>query len=150
MSEQAIQLEAAFKIHLLLVDDDREFKEIMQRHLSRIGIRLSVAACCVAALDLLAARNVDAVIMDMNMPGMDGIQCLRKIKERWPLIEVIILTGHASVKSGIEGMESGAFDYCLKPIDIRELIEKIELAAQKALINQENTLPRPPASSAAP
>ncbi|MCL1981435.1 MAG: response regulator [Proteobacteria bacterium] len=140
MTEQTVQLEAALKIHLLLVDDDLEFKGVMQRHLERIGIRHSVSVCCLDALDLLEAQNAEVVIMDMNMPEMDGIQCLRKVKERWPLSEVVILTGHASVKSGIEGMESGAFDYCLKPIDIRELIEKIELAAQKALINQEDAL----------
>ena len=149
MSEQTVQLEAALKIHLLLVDDDLEFKEVMQRHLERNGIRLSLSACCLDALALLEARNADVVIMDMHMPGMDGIQCLRKVKQRWPLIEVIILTGHASVKSGIEGMESGAFDYCLKPIDVRELIDKIELAAQKALINQEDALLDLPASGTA-
>jgi len=150
MSEQTVQLEAALKIHLLLVDDDLVFKEVMQRRLGRNGIRLSASACCLDALDLLEARNTDVVIMDMHMPGMDGIQCLRKIKQRWPLIEVIILTGHASVKSGIEGMESGAFDYCLKPIDVRELIDKIELAAQKALINQEDALLEPAPLDAAP
>jgi DNA-binding NtrC family response regulator len=137
-SEQALQLDAALRIHLLLVDDEPEFKEVMLKHLSRMGIRLSVAEGCVDALECLEAHPIDVVIMDMNMPGVDGIQCLRKVKQRWPLTEVIILTGHASVKSGIEGMQSGAFDYCLKPIDVRELIEKVELAAQKALINQED------------
>jgi len=135
-SEQAFQLNAALKIHLLLVDDEPDFKEVMLKHLSRMGIRLSVAEGCLEALETLEAHAIDVVIMDMNMPGVDGIQCLRKVKERWPQTEVIILTGHASVKSGIEGMQSGAFDYCLKPIDVRELIEKVELAAQKALINQ--------------
>ncbi len=135
-SEQALQLDAALKIHLLLVDDEPEFKEVMLKHLSRMGIRLSVAEGCVDALENLEAHPIDVVIMDMNMPGVDGIQCLRRVKQRWPLTEVIILTGHASVKSGIEGMQSGAFDYCLKPIDVHELIEKVELAAQKALINQ--------------
>lgn len=138
MNDQPSALDAALKIHLLLVDDESEFKEVMQRHLGRAGIRLSVSACCSDALRLLDRHQVDVVIMDMNMPGMDGIQCLRKVKERWPQIEVLILTGHASVKSGIEGMESGAFDYCLKPIDVHELIEKVELAAQKALINRED------------
>lgn len=137
-TEQAFKLEAALKIHLLLVDDEPDFKEVMQKHLSRMGIRLSVSDCCLDALDTLEAHAIDVVIMDMNMPGVDGIQCLRKVKERWPQTEVIILTGHASVKSGIEGMQSGAFDYCIKPIDVRELIEKVELAAQKALINQED------------
>lgn len=137
-TEQAFTLEAALKIHLLLVDDEEEFKEIMQKHLARMGIHLSVSECCLDALEILAAQPIDVVIMDMNMPGMDGIQCLKKVKERWPQVEVIILTGHASVKSGIEGMQGGAFDYCLKPIDVMELLEKVELAAQKALINRED------------
>jgi DNA-binding NtrC family response regulator len=139
MNDQPSTPDAALKIHLLLVDDEPEFKELMQRHLGLAGIRLSVSECCSDGLEILAHEQVDVVIMDMNMPGMDGIQCLRKVKERWPMIEVIILTGHASVKSGIEGMESGAFDYCIKPIDVHELIEKVELAAQKALINREDS-----------
>ena len=137
-SEHAFQLDAALRIRLLLVDDEPDFKEAMLKHLSRRGIRLGVAECCLDALDILDAEPADVIIMDMNMPGMDGIQCLRQVKERWPLTEVIILTGHASVQSGIAGMQSGAFDYCLKPIDVRELLEKVELAAQKALINRED------------
>ena len=137
-SEPAFQLDAALRIRLLLVDDEPDFKEFMLKHLSRRGIRLSVAECCLDALDELDTAPADVVIMDMHMPGENGIQCLRKVKERWPLTEVIILTGHASVQSGIEGMQSGAFDYCIKPIDVRELLEKVELAAQKALINRED------------
>ena len=138
-SEPPCQLDAALRIRLLLVDDEPDFKEVMLKHLSRKGIRLSVADCCLDALDLLDTTPADVVIMDMHMPEVNGIQCLRQVKERWPLTEVIILTGHASVQSGIEGMQGGAFDYCLKPIDVRELLEKVELAAQKALINQEDT-----------
>ena len=137
-SEPAFQLDAALRARLLLVDDEPDFKEVMLKHLSRRGIRLSVAECCLDALDELDTAPADVVIMDMHMPGENGIQCLRKVKERWPLTEVIILTGHASVQSGIEGMQSGAFDYCIKPIDVRELLEKVELAAQKALINRED------------
>ena len=137
-SEHAFQLDAALRIRLLLVDDEPDFKEVMLKHLSRKGIRLSVAECCLDALDLLDTTPADVIIMDMNIPGMDGIQCLRQVKDRWPLTEVIILTGHASVQSGMEGMQSGAFDYCIKPIDVRELLEKVELAAQKALINRED------------
>ena len=137
-SEPAFQLDAALRIRLLLVDDEPDFKEVMLKHLSRRGIRLSVAECCLDALDELDTAPADVVIMDMHMPGENGIQCLLKVKERWPLTEVIILTGHASVQSGIEGMQSGAFDYCIKPIDVRELLEKVELAAQKALINRED------------
>lgn len=138
--EQTFKLEAALKIHLLLVDDEQDFTEVMYKYLSRNGIEISVANYCREALDTMMSRTVDVVIMDMNMPEMDGLQCLRTVKERWPQVEVIILTGHASVQSGLAGMQGGAFDYCLKPIDVRELLEKVELAAQKALINKENTV----------
>jgi DNA-binding NtrC family response regulator len=137
-SERAFKLDAALKIRLLLVDDEPDFKEIILKRLTRMKIQLSLADCCLAALETLENESIDVVIMDVSMPGLDGIQCLKKVKERWPLIEVIILTGHASVKSGIEGMQGGAFDYCLKPIDVLELLEKVELAAQKALVNKEN------------
>ena len=137
-SEPACQLDAALRIRLLLVDDETDFKEVMLKHLSRKGIRLSVADCCRDALDNMDTAPADVVIMDMHLPEVNGIHCLRQVKERWPLTEVIILTGHASVQSGIEGMQSGAFDYCIKPIDVRELLEKVELAAQKALINRED------------
>lgn len=138
-TERPFKLEAALKIHLLVVDDEPDFKEIIQKRLTRMGIQLSLADCCVAALETLEAQPVDVVIMDVSMPGINGIECLKKVKERWPQIEVIILTGHASVKSGIEGMQGGAFDYCLKPIDVLELLEKVELAAQKALVNKEGS-----------
>ena len=140
-NERAFKLEAALKIHLLLVDDEPDFKEIILKRLTRMGIQLRLADCCAAALETLETQPVDVIIMDVCMPGLDGIQCLKKVKERWPLVEVIILTGHASVKSGIEGMQGGAFDYCLKPIDVLELLEKVELAAQKALLNKENAKP---------
>ncbi len=137
-NERAFRLDAALKIHLMLVDDEPDFKEIILKRLTRMGVQLSLADCCAAALETLESSPIDVIIMDVSMPGLDGIQCLKKVKERWPLVEVIILTGHASVKSGIEGMQSGAFDYCLKPIDVLELLEKVELAAQKALINKES------------
>lgn len=137
-NERAFKLEAALKIHLLLVDDEPDFKDIIRKRLTRMGIQLSLADCCSAALEALETGPIDVIIMDVSMPGVDGIQCLKKVKERWPLVEVIILTGHASVKTGIEGMQGGAFDYCLKPIDVLELLEKVELAAQKALVNKES------------
>lgn len=130
-------LEAALKIKLLLVDDEPEFLETLEKHLRRRKINTSVAEGCKVALDILEEQAIDVIVMDVSMPEIDGLQCLKKVKEKWPLIEVVILTGHASVKSGIEGMQSGAFDYCIKPIETQELVEKIELASQKALINKQ-------------
>lgn len=135
---QITQADAVAQVELLLVDDDSSFRLELQKRLQTIGLRLVAVSCCAKALQLMAGQNVDVVIMDMQMPEVDGIQCLRQIKQSWPKAEVILLTGHASVQSGIEGMESGAFDYCLKPIDVPDLLDKVELAAQKALINKEN------------
>ena len=136
-NERAFKLEASLKIQLLLVDDEQDFRDIIRKRLTRLGVQLHLADCCEACLAVLEEHPIDVIIMDVSMPKVDGIQGLKMVKERWPLVEVIILTGHASVKSGIEGMQGGAFDYCLKPIDVLELLEKVELAAQKALINRE-------------
>ncbi|MDO5674620.1 MAG: response regulator [bacterium] len=135
---QITQSDAVTQVKLLLVDDDSTFRLELQQRLQAMGLQLMAAGGCSQALHLMTRQNVDVVIMDMQMPGVDGIECLRQVKQAWPKAEVILLTGHASVQSGIEGMESGAFDYCLKPIDVPDLLDKVELAAQKALINKEN------------
>jgi DNA-binding NtrC family response regulator len=76
-------------------------------------------------------RNLDVVILDVKMPGMDGVQTLQEIKKRFPLIEVIMLTGHATVESAVEGMKLGAYDYLMKPCDIDELISKVQAAVNQ-------------------
>ena len=82
-------------------------------------------------------QPVDVVVLDVRMPGMDGIETLRELKKRHPLVEVIMLTGHASLEVAIEGMELGAFDYLMKPIDIDELLYKLEDAYKKRTIQAQ-------------
>jgi DNA-binding NtrC family response regulator len=90
------------------------------------------------ALDILDKQpNVDVVILDVKMPGMDGIETLRKIKSAHPLIEVVMLTAHATVESAIEGMKFGAFDYLMKPCDMDQLIGKVNEAARKKQGHEE-------------
>ncbi len=86
---------------------------------------------CLEALDRLGQDSFDVVIMDVSMPGLDGLQCMAEMKKVHQELEVIILTGHASLNVGISGMKKGAFDYCLKPVDFDELLEKIVLAKEK-------------------
>ena len=136
---QTTKNSALAQVRLLLVDDEGDFRCALGRQLAHRGLRFTAAACCAEALRQLELETADVVLMDMQMPETDGITCLRQIKERWPLAEVVLLTGHASVQSGIAGMESGAFDYCIKPIDVPDLLDKLELAAQKALINRESS-----------
>ena len=82
-------------------------------------------------------RNLDVVILDVKMPGMDGIQTLQEIKKRFPLLEIIMLTGHATVESAVEGMKLGAYDYLMKPRDIDELISKVQEAVTKKREHEE-------------
>ncbi len=117
---------------ILLVDDEQEFREITGKFFLRRNLQSLQAENCMAALDILAERNceIDVIIMDVSMPGMDGISCMAEIKKVWPDKQVIILTGHASLQISINGMKQGAFDYCMKPVDYAELLEKILLARE--------------------
>jgi DNA-binding NtrC family response regulator len=113
---------------VLLVDDEADFRDIMARFFSRRKIDFATAAGCMEALDFLDSDRFDVVVMDVSMPGLDGLECMAEMKKLYPHLEVIILTGHASPNTGITGMKLGAFDYCLKPVDNDELLEKISLA----------------------
>jgi DNA-binding NtrC family response regulator len=121
----------AEKSKLLLVDDEADFREIMAKFFLRRKISVETAGGCMEALDWLGKDSFDVVIMDVSMPGLDGIDCMAEVKKVQPDLEVIILTGHASINAGLIGMKKGAFDYCLKPIDFDELLEKIILARKK-------------------
>ena len=117
---------------VLLVDDEVPFVETMTKRLTKRNLRVIMAFNGQEALEKLDKnRNLDVVILDVKMPGMDGIETLGKIKKSYPLTEVIMLTGHATVESAIEGMKSGAFDYLMKPCDLELLMVKVEEAAKK-------------------
>lgn len=118
-------------IQLLLVDDEERFLETTKRLLEKRGVEVLTATDGLEALTILDAQRVDVVILDVKMPGVDGVEVLRKIKQEQPLVEVIMLTGHASVKSAVEGLKLGAFDYLMKPCDISALLEKANQAYAK-------------------
>lgn len=115
---------------ILLVDDEADFRDIMAKFFTRRQVDFAAAGSCLAALEQLENDEFDVVIMDVTMPGLDGLKCMAEMKKLYPHLEVIILTGHASPHAGIAGIRQGAFDYCLKPIDFEELLEKIMLARQ--------------------
>jgi DNA-binding NtrC family response regulator len=115
---------------VLLVDDEVPFVEAMIRRLTKRDLKMLAAHSGPEALDKLEADPaIEAVILDIKMPGMDGMQVLAEIRRRFPLVQVIMLTGHATVESGIEGMKQGAFDYLMKPCDIDLLQSKVAEAA---------------------
>ena len=119
-------------INLLLVDDEQSFVEIMSQRLRRRDFIVSYACSGKDALNRLEAdKSIEVVILDVKMPGMDGIETLRMIKKKRPLVKVIMLTGHATVDSAIEAMKLGAIDYLMKPCDLDELVFKVKEAANR-------------------
>ncbi len=125
------------KFKVLIVDDEVDFRETIVKRLRDRNLEVSDAESGMAALDLLASQDIDVVVLDVKMPGMDGIETLREIKKKWPLVEVIMLTGHASVESGIQGMQLGAFDYVMKPVPLDDLLDKMRQAYERKSIQEE-------------
>jgi DNA-binding NtrC family response regulator len=120
------------QIKLLLVDDEKAFLDTISKRLEKRDMDVAAVHGGEDALAALETRkNTEVVILDVKMPGMDGIQTLIEIKKRFPLVEVIMLTGHATVETAIDGMKMGAFDYLMKPCDIDVLVAKASDAADK-------------------
>jgi DNA-binding NtrC family response regulator len=117
--------------NILLVDDEEDFVEMLALRLEAAGGKVSKAYDGQQCLDLLDREAIDVVILDIKMPGMDGIQALKTIKCRHPLVEVILLTGHGTTETAIKGMKLGAYDYLLKPADFDDLLEKLAGASKK-------------------
>lgn len=110
---------------ILLIDDEEAFITTMSKRLDKRGYPVSMAFSAQEGIGALEKETIDVVILDVKMPGMDGIEALSVIKGRFPLVEVIMLTGHATVENAIEGMKRGAFDYMMKPCDMEELLKKV-------------------------
>ena len=113
---------------LMLVDDEERFLVTTKKLLERKGYEVLTATGGAQALEILREKNVHVVVLDVKMPGMDGNATLVEIKRQFPMVEVIMLTGHATVESAIDGLKSGASDYLMKPTDIGDLIAKAEEA----------------------
>jgi DNA-binding NtrC family response regulator len=118
-------------IEILLVDDEKDFVEMLAMRLQDEGHRVRSVFSGQEALTELTRAEPDVIVLDIKMPGMDGIQALKKIKADHPIVEVILLTGHGAVDTAVAGLKSGAFDYLLKPADFQELITKLEAARQR-------------------
>ncbi len=116
---------------ILLVDDEKDFVEMLSLRLEDIGERVSPAYSGRECLQVLEKKEIDVVILDILMPGMDGIATLKEIKRKHPLVEVVMLTGHGTTESAVEGMKLGAFDYLLKPARFEELTAKLEAARRR-------------------
>jgi DNA-binding response OmpR family regulator len=116
-------------IKVLLVDDEIEFVSTLAQRLEIRGYQSSVAHDGEQALTMVAENSYDVLIVDLMLPGMTGLEVLQEMNRRNYSIPVILCTGRGSTQEGMEGMRSGAFDYLMKPVDINELMAKIDDAA---------------------
>jgi DNA-binding NtrC family response regulator len=127
--------------NVLLVDDEPAFLETLKKRLTARNVSVQTAPGGKEALDLLRAQvPIEVVILDVKMPGMDGIETLKAIKRAHPLVEVLMLTGHATVESAIHGMQQGAFDYLMKPCDIDQLLSKLTHACSRKRLHEEKII----------
>ena len=116
------------KPRILIVDDEKEFVDALSERLIIRDYDVTTALSGEEAVETLKGLNFDVVILDVAMPGMDGVETLREIKKMKPLTEVLMLTGRATVESAIDGMKLGALDYLMKPCDTEVLVGKINMA----------------------
>lgn len=119
------------EFRVLIVDDEDDFRETIVKRLKSRKIIAEGAENGHKALELISKNHFDVIVLDVKMPGMDGIETLRQLKLNKPDVEVIMLTGHASVEFGIKGMQLGAFDYVMKPAPLADLLDKIRQAYDK-------------------
>jgi DNA-binding NtrC family response regulator len=122
--------------NVLLVDDEPDFLYPLVRRLVRRNLIVDSAGNGQEAIEIINKKPVDVVVLDVKMPGMGGLDILRAIKAAHDTIEVILLSGHASIDTAMEGLSCGAFDYLMKPVDFDELFFKIQDAYEKKCIRE--------------
>lgn len=126
---------------VLIVDDEKGFLDVLAERMQSRGMEVTTATSAKEALQKLAVETFDAIVLDLMMPEMGGIEALQRIKEKSPDSEVILLTGQPSVARGVEAMKLGASDFLIKPADINELTEKIKLAkAHRMILVEKKTV----------
>ncbi len=131
-------MEQELKAKVLLVDDEEDFVENLSQRLEMRGLKVTAANRGEEAVELVDKQEFDAIVLDLAMPGMDGLEALRRIREKHPEAEIIMLTGHGSIKSSIEAMKLGAEDFLEKPVDMKELLQKISEARDKRIMILQN------------
>lgn len=124
-------------VKILLVDDEVAFANNIAKLISKRGFEVRTVYDGDSAIQALDEIDFDVIVLDLKMPGLDGLTALKLIKTKKPEVEVIILTGHGSMESGIDGIQLGAFDFLMKPVRFDDLHEKIKEAYQRKLVQKE-------------
>ena len=127
-------MENQINTRVLLVDDEEDFLTVLSDRLEARNLKVSKASRGEEAIKIADEQEFDAILLDLAMPGMDGLETLKRIKEAHPDAEIIMLTGHGSVQAGVEAMKLGAEDFLEKPVDIKELMAKINEAKEKRIL----------------
>lgn len=122
------------KADVLLVDDEEQFLKVLSKRLEGRGMKVDTSTSGEDALNRLQGKEFDAIILDLAMPGMSGIETLKRIRSENPDVQIIMLTGHGTVETGIEAMKAGAVDFLEKPADLNKIMEKISEAKRKRII----------------
>ncbi|NJB67801.1 DNA-binding NtrC family response regulator [Desulfobaculum xiamenense] len=124
-------------VNVLLVDDNKDFVETLAERMQARGMNAAAVFDGGQALAAAEARRYDAVVLDLQMPGMDGIETLKRLKEMNDELQIILLSGHATVQLTVEAMKLGALDFMEKPVDLATLVEKIRVAQAKRMVLEE-------------
>ena len=124
-------MEKELKAKILLVDDEEDFLSTLAERLETRGLKVDTASSGEEALAKVGKQGFDLIVLDLAMPGMDGIETLKRIKAKQPEAEIIILSGQGSIKTSIEAMKHGAEDFMEKPVNITDLLDKISDAKDK-------------------
>jgi len=122
------------KADILLVDDEEQFLKVLSKRLEGRGMKVDTSTSGEDALSRVKGKEFDAIILDLAMPGMSGIETLKRIRSENPDVQIIMLTGHGSVETGIEAMKAGAVDFLEKPADLNKIMEKISEAKHKRIL----------------
>ena len=134
-------MEKKLNAKVLLVDDEEEFIKTLAQRLEMRGLKVTGATRGEEAVSLVDKQNYDAIVIDLAMPGMDGLETLKRIKENHPDAEIIMLSGQGTVKSGIEAMKLGAEDFLEKPVNMQDLLEKIdEMKTKRILVLEKQSM----------
>ncbi|MFO7459920.1 MAG: response regulator, partial [Desulfatiglandales bacterium] len=121
-------------VKVLLVDDEKEFVDLLGERMSARGMEVSSTTSAADALKIAEEQTFDAIVLDLMMPEMDGLEVLKNLKAKRPELQVILLTGHGTIEKGVEAMRLGAMDFVEKPADLDALTEKIKKAQARKMI----------------
>ncbi|MEK6777392.1 MAG: response regulator [bacterium] len=122
------------KASILLVDDEEKFIEVLSQRLEGRGLKVDISTSGENALKRVKDKDFDAIVLDLAMPGLDGIETIRRMRKMNPDLQIIMLTGHATVEKGVAAIKEGAADLLEKPVDLNKLLSKIEEAKHKKVL----------------